>query len=43
MQVIVGRRALKKHATSTNTLSRFETEVLATGQNVRGLERLNAA
>ena len=28
MQAVVGRRALEKQAASTNTLSRFETEVL---------------
>ena len=42
MQAVVGRRALEKQAASTNTLSRFETEVLATGGNLRGLEQLNA-
>ena len=43
MQAVVGRRALEKQAASTNTLSRFETEVLVTEENLRGLERLNAA
>jgi len=43
MQAVVGRRALEKQAASTNTLSRFETEVLITGDNQRGLEQLNAA
>ena len=42
MQAVVGRRALEKEAASTNTLSRFETEVLATEENLRGLRRLNA-
>ena len=28
MQAVIGRRALEKQAASTNTLSRFETEVL---------------
>jgi len=42
MQAVVGRRALEKQAASTNTLSRFETEVLVTGENLRGLEQLNA-
>jgi len=42
MQVAVGRRALEKQAASTNTLSRFETEVLVTDENLRGLEQLNA-
>ena len=42
MQAVVGRRALKKQAASTNTLSRFETEVLATEENLKGLNHLNA-
>jgi len=41
MQAVVGRRAMEKQAASTNTLSRFETEVLVTGENLRGLEQLN--
>jgi hypothetical protein len=43
MQAVVGRRALEKQAASTNTLSRFETEVLITAENQKGLEQLNAA
>ena len=42
MQAVVGRRALEKQAASTNTLSRFETEVLATEENLKGLHHLNA-
>ncbi len=42
MQAVVGRRALEKQAASTNTLSRFETEVLVTEENLRGLKQLNA-
>jgi len=42
MQAVVGRRALEKQAASTNTLSRFETEVLVTKENLRGLGQLNA-
>ena len=42
MQAVVGRRAMEKQAASTNTLSRFETEVLVTRENLRGLEQLNA-
>jgi hypothetical protein len=42
MQAVVGRRALEKQAASTNTLSRFETEVLVTEENLRGLGQLNA-
>jgi len=41
MQAVVGRRAMEKQAASTNTLSRFETEVLVTGENLRGLGQLN--
>lgn len=44
MQAMVGRRAMEKQAASTNnTLSRFETEVLVTKENQKGLEQLNAA
>ncbi|HEX74856.1 MAG TPA: hypothetical protein G4N93_06930 [Dehalococcoidia bacterium] len=42
MQAVVGRRALEKQAASNNTASRFETEVLVTEDNLRGLEQLNA-
>ena len=42
MQAVVGRRALEKQAASTNTLSRFETEVLVTEENLKGLNQLNA-
>ena len=42
MQAVVGRRALEKQAASTNTLSRFETEVLTTRENLKGLHHLNA-
>ena len=37
MQAVIGRRALEKQAASTNTLSRFETEVLITEENLRRL------
>ena len=42
MQAVVRHRALEKQAASTNTLSRFETEVLVTEENLRGLRQLNA-
>jgi len=42
IQAVVGRRALEKQAASTNTLSRFETEVLVTEENLSGLGQLNA-
>ena len=43
MRVIVGRRGgPERPAASTNTMSRFETEVLTQDGNVEGLGRLNA-
>ena len=42
MRVIVGRRDIDRPAASTNTMSRFETEVLTQDGNVEGLDRLNA-
>jgi hypothetical protein len=42
MRVVTGRRDLEKQAASTNTLSRFETEVLTQEENVEGLAQLNA-
>ena len=43
MRVIVGRRGgPERKAASTNTMSRFETEVLTQDSNVEGLDRLNA-
>jgi Transposase DDE domain group 1 len=42
MRVVTGRRDLEKQAASTNTLSRFETEVLTQEKNVEGLAQLNA-
>ena len=41
MQAVVGRRALEKQAASTNTLSRFETDVLISDENQKGLRQLN--
>ena len=38
-RLVVGRRALEKQAASTNTLSRFETEVLVTEENLKGLNQ----
>ena len=37
MRVIVGRRGPERQAASTNTMSRFETEVLTQGHNLEGL------
>ena len=42
MRVIVGRRGLERRAASTNTMSRFETEVLTRKHNPEGLARMNA-
>ena len=42
MRVIFGRRGLERQAASTNTMSRFETEVLARKHNPEGLARMNA-
>ena len=42
MRIIVGRRDIDRPAASTNTMSRFETEVLTQDGNVEGLDRLNA-
>jgi hypothetical protein len=42
MRVVTGRRASEKQAASTNTLSRFETEVLTRYKNLEGMARLNA-
>ena len=43
MRVVVGRRGgPERPAASTNTMSRFETEVLTQDGNVEGLGRLNA-
>ena len=41
MRVIVGWQGTDKQAASTNTMSRFETEVLAEEENLNGLARLN--
>ena len=42
MRIIVGRRDTERPAASTNTMSRFETEVLTQDGNVEGLDRLDA-
>ena len=42
MRIIVGDRGIDRPAASTNTMSRFETEVLTQDGNVEGLGRLNA-
>jgi len=42
MRVIVGWRGPERQAASTNTMSRFETEVLTREENLEGLVHLNA-
>jgi len=43
MRVIVSRRASEKQAASTNSVSRFETEMLTGPENLEALSRLNEA
>ena len=42
MRVVTDRLVSEQQAASTNTLSRFETEVLTQEENVDGLAHLNA-
>ena len=42
MRVIVGRRGPERQAASTNTMSRFETEVLTQKHNLEGVTRMSA-
>ena len=42
MRVIVGRRGPERQAASTNTMSRFETEVLTQKHNLEGVARMSA-
>ncbi|MDA0988825.1 MAG: transposase, partial [Chloroflexi bacterium] len=42
MRVIAGWRGAEKPAASTNSMSRFETEVLTRPENLEGLARMNA-
>lgn len=42
LRVVTTRQAAEKPAASTNTPSRFETEVLIQEENVEGLAQLNA-
>ena len=43
MRVIVSRRASEQQAASTNSVSRFETELLTRPENLPALSRLNEA
>jgi len=42
MQAMIGGPALEKPGGSTDTLSQFGIEVIVTGENLRGLQQLNA-
>jgi hypothetical protein len=42
MRAVVGRRALERNAASAQTVTRFETETLATEQNIEALFSINA-
>jgi hypothetical protein len=41
MRAVVGKKALERRAASQNTVSRFETETLATDENVAALSFIN--
>ncbi len=43
MRAVIGRNALEKNAASQNTVSRFETEMLATDENVAALSSINGS
>ena len=43
MRAIIGRKALERNAASYQTVSRFETETLASGDNVSALSSINHA
>src|SRR5674536_4134 len=42
MRAVVGKKALDRNAASSQTVSRFETETLATEQNIEALSSINA-
>ena len=42
MRVVVGWQGPDRNAASTNTMSRFETEILTQEDNLKGLARMNA-
>ncbi len=43
MRAVIGRKALERSAASSQTVSRFETETLATEENVSALSSINHA
>ena len=42
MRVITGKKKVKKNAASTNTMGRFETEVLTLTENLKALSEINS-
>jgi hypothetical protein len=42
MRAVIGKRALDRTAASPGTVSRFETEILAQGENINALATLNS-
>ena len=43
MRAVIGEKALERHAASSRTVSRFETETLATHENLAALQVINRA
>jgi RHS repeat-associated protein len=43
MRAVIGRKALERNAASSQTVSRFETETLATEENIGALAAINGA
>jgi len=41
MRAITGKLKVHKNAASANTMGRFETEMLANGENLRSLDKIN--
>jgi len=43
MRAVVGKKALERNAASSQTISRFETEILPTEENIKALSSINDA
>jgi len=43
MRAVIGKKALERNAASSQTVSRFETETLATDENLAALQAINHA
>ena len=43
MRAVIGEKAMKRNAASSQTISRFETEALATDENLAALQAINHA